>query len=404
MVESDWRNRARNVLVKPHPPFLPKDSPCDGKMSWYFSYGCGAHLYDAAGVEYLDLTMARGAVILGYCHPVTSAELRQQADCGMQASLRHHAEVEVAEKIVELVPCAEQVVFGKNGSDACSAAVRLARAVTGRNVVLSSGYHGFHDWFAATFPNTAGFPASYASDVYTFDLNDRDQFEHLIRTHTHELAAIIIEPAHRVIPVPGFLEAVREAATNCGAILIFDEVVTGFRAHLGGWQELSGVTPDLVCLGKAMTNGYPLSALAGHREIMDEMRKTFFSMTYQSDSLGFVLARSCLTYLHDNNIPEILATKGEMLRAAFNNAAQEHGLPARAVGIPSRLDLNFLPIEGLSVNEQEKIFLSALAQHNVIPTLTVSPCEQLTDADIEQAGDVFNSGMLAIRSALGTMR
>ena len=400
MTDSIWRERAQNVLVKPQPPFHPKGASQHNGTPWYFKNGRGAHLYDEAGAEYLDLTMARGAVILGYGHPVTSEALRSHADCGIQTSLRHHAEIEVAEKIVELVPCAEQVVFGKNGSDVCTAAIRLSRAATGRNVVLSSGYHGFQDWFAATMPNVAGFPASYSDDLFTFDLNDLDGFKRLVSEHSHDLAAIIIEPAHVILPAPGFLEAVREAADSSGAILIFDEVVTGFRVHLGGWQGISGVTPDLVCLGKAMTNGYPLSALAGNRRIMGELKKTFFSMTYQADSLGFVLARSCLRYLHTNDVPSLLTAKGEMLREGFNRAARHHRLPASAIGIAPRLELTFSPHEDLGKEEQEEIFLSTLSRRNIIPTLTVSPCEQLTDSDIERACDAFMLGMAEIQSAL----
>lgn len=387
------------MLVRPEPKFLPESISYDA-VPWYFSRGSGAHLYDSAGKDYLDLTMARGAVILGYNHKVTAEMFERHTNCVMQSSLRHHAEVEVAEKIVELVPCAEKVVFGKNGSDACTGAVRLARAATGRNTILSCGYHGFQDWFASTLSGVAGFPKDYSAHIHTFELNDYEKFNELISAYRHDLAAIIVEPAHRTLPWPGFLEMLRQETDASGAILIFDEVVTGFRVHLGGWQAISGVIPDLVCLGKAMTNGYPLSALAGRGDVMRELKKTFFSMTYQTDSFGFILALACLRYLQQKEIPAVLTKKGEMLRAVFDEAAQQNGLPALATGISSRLELDFPPVGNLSDTGQKDIFLSVLSENNIIPTTTISVCEEHTNSDIDYAGKIFMTGMFEIQKAL----
>jgi glutamate-1-semialdehyde 2,1-aminomutase/spore coat polysaccharide biosynthesis protein SpsF len=396
MINDPWRERARNVLYFPYPPILRGYAPESAATPWFFSHGKGSWLFDENGNRYLDLAMGRGPNILGYGHEITANAIRSHAEHGIQTSLLHHTQVEVAELIVELVPCAEQVVFGKNGSDACSAAVRVARTATGCDMVLASGYHGFQDWYAVSIPNIKGFPEAYHSSIECFDLNDFKKLEDLCSKHEGNIACIMIEPAHRILPDNGFLEFAREMANKHHAVLIFDEVVTAFRASIGGAQERFGVKPDLACLGKAMTNGYPLSALVGRREIIEHLKYSFFSMTYQNDSLGFVLARDCIQYIRTNNIPDRINTMGEALRTAFNTAANAHSLPAKAVGLASRLDFLFPTIEKLTAVEQERIFLDTLVEHNMIPTLSAFVCEQFSDDDLRIASTIFETAMGAI--------
>jgi glutamate-1-semialdehyde 2,1-aminomutase len=392
MTETAWRERGRQVLARPWPPML-RDAPelRDGAAPWFFTGACGARLVDEDGRDYLDLEMGRGPNLLGYGHPVTRAAIAEHARLAVQTSLLHRAEVEVAELLVELVPCAERVVFAKNGSDACTAAVRVARAATGRDVILSSGYHGYHDWFMAETGWAEGFPAAYRGFVHGFELNDLAAVEELAERHAGQVAAIIVEPAHRLLPAPGFLAALRRIADRAGAVLIFDEVVTAFRLHLGGAQGYSGVVPDLACLGKAMSNGYPLSALVGRREVMENLQKTFFSMTYQHDSLGFAIARACLRHLRDSAAIETVAAHGEAIRSAFDGAAARHGLPARARGFSARLDFDFPDLPGLPPDAQLALFRRTLLDHGLLPVRAAFACEALTAADLAQAAAAFDA-------------
>jgi glutamate-1-semialdehyde aminotransferase len=299
------------------------------------------------------------------------------------------------------MPGAEQVVFAKHGSDACGAAVRLARALTGRDLVLAGGYHGFHDWFAATLPGR-GVPAACAEQVETFALDDLDGLERLVRARGAETAAIILEPAHRVVPTAAGLRRVRELANRCGALLIFDEVVTAFRIHLGGAQARYGVVPDLTCLGKAMANGYPLSALAGSREVMAGMRDVYFSMTYQTDSLGFVVARACLHHLAAASVPDRLEETGEAFRAAFDGAARRHGLPARALGFAARLDFDFPAADGLDAAGQRRIFLQSLVEDGLLPSGSILVSEAHRDEDVAIAEESFDRALGRIAAARRT--
>jgi len=391
--DTNLDHRARRVLAQSANRMLAQIDEPTRRVPRFFSHGSGAWLYDDTGSGYLDLNMARGAVVLGYGSPVIAKAIQKHASNGILTSLRHPAEVDVAEFITRSIPCAETVAFGKNGSDACTAAVRIARALTGRTVILSCGYHGFHDWFAATMPGMEGFPSDLARHVVSFDLNDGDGLERLVGEHRSNLAGIIIEPAHRAVGTPAFLKLARRLADDSGSLLIFDEVVTAFRVGLGGCQGVTGVLPDLACLGKAMANGYPLSAVAGRRDIMRGLGRTFFSMTYQTDSLGFVLARACLTDLRERNVPQRLATIGDALRTAFDSAADLAGIPARACGPAARLDLCFPPADGLDTHQQEQIFLNALLEAGILPSLSVFPCDGLTTADVALASQAFSVAM-----------
>jgi acetylornithine/succinyldiaminopimelate/putrescine aminotransferase len=253
-------------------------------------------------------------------------------------TLLHRTEVEVAELLTEMIPSAELVVFGKNGADACTAAARVARAATGRKVILSNGFHGMHDWFiAALGPSEGVIPG--AGYLKPFPFNDVAALEALANAHADDLAAIMIEPAYRELPQPGYLQAVRRIADRHGALLIFDEIITAFRVHRGGAQAVYGVTPDLTCVGKALANGLPLSALLGRRDVMQFVNRVFYALTFQHDSVALAVSRACLRYYRDHDVAGTVTRKGEILRRLYDEAPAAAGLPGRGVGLPGRLDI-----------------------------------------------------------------
>lgn len=392
----DWRDRAAAVLAQPyaaslwHYPTFRADAP------WYFARGAGARLWDHDGREFLDLEMGLGPVLLGYDHPVVRRALRRHARLPVMGTLLHPSEVEVAELLVAMVPSAERVVFGKNGADACTAAARVARAATGRHVILSSGYHGMHDWYVADCWPGPGLVPSFAGYVKQFAFNDLEGLARLAEAHAGDVAAIMLDPANRETPRDDFLPGVRRIADAHGALLVFDEVLTGFRFHRGGVQALCGVTPDLTCLGKAIANGLPLSALVGRADLMQAIDRVFYGLTYQHESVSLGVAAACLRYYRDHDVAGRVARHGEIIRGLFDEAAAAVGLRGRGVGPPARFELDFPPVGFANTVEQQLIFFRACLERGVLPVRVVMPCERLTDADFAQVRDAFGHGCRAV--------
>ena len=221
-----------------------------GASPLFLERGEGARVWDVDGNEYLDFTMALCAVSLGYADPDVNAAVARQLERGVLFTLAHPLEAEVAEQLCRLIPCAEMVRFGKNGSDVTSGAVRLARAFTGRDVIAACGYHGWQDWAIGPTTRNMGVPKAVRELTCTFTYNRIETLERIFDEHPGRVAAVIMEPVGIEPPRSGFLESVRELSSRRGALLIFDEIVTGFRLALGGAQEHFGVVPDLACFGK----------------------------------------------------------------------------------------------------------------------------------------------------------
>ncbi len=307
----------------------------DGVAPKYLARGKGARVWDVDGNEYLDMTMAVGPLVLGYADPAVDEAITAQLADGITFSLMHPLEVEVAERVRDMVPGAEQVRFSKTGADVTSAAVRLARAFTGRTRVACCGYHGWHDWYIAVTDRDRGIPAATAELVCTFAYNDIASAEAAVDGET---ACVILEPTVFEEPRPGFLEALRRLCDERGALLVFDEMWTGFRLAPGGTQERFGVTADLACFSKAVANGMPLSALTGRRDVMQLLeRDVFFFTTFGGEALSLAAAAATLDQLEARRVPEALAHKGLLLRDGYNDLARELGLSwTRCIGHPCR--------------------------------------------------------------------
>lgn len=278
----------------------------------------GARVWDDRGREFLDWPMALGPIMLGHGHPAVDDAIRAQLEDGITFTLPHPLEAEVAERVVDAVPCAERVRFAKSGSDATSAAIRLARAVTGRESVIAVGYHGWHDWYIGSTSRSAGVPAATRGLVRTAPYGEVPDLE--------GAAAVILEPASATEPPEGYLQALVDAAHAAGALVVFDEIITGFRLALGGAQERYGVTPDLACFGKALGNGMPISALAGRAEHMDVLRDVFFSGTHGGETLSLAAARAVIDVLREEPVHEHLWRLGERLQEGVRGLIERHGV------------------------------------------------------------------------------
>lgn len=297
-----------------------------GVSPHYLVRGEGAWVWDADGNKFLDYVMALGSVTLGYGDPDIAREVSRQIVLGANFSMMHPLEVEVAEKICELVPCAEMVRFGKNGSDATSAMVRAARAFTKRERIAVCGYHGWQDWYIGTTSRKAGVPDCVQELTKSFEYNDSESLEKLLEAHPGEYALVMLEPLSFTFPKRGFLESVRDLAHAHGAILGFDEVVSGFRVHPGGAQALFGVTPDIASFGKGMANGLPLSCVVGRRDIMEIFDNIFFSSTFAGEVVALAAANRFLDIIADGEILEEVAKHGGKLQQQLMTLITDVGL------------------------------------------------------------------------------
>jgi glutamate-1-semialdehyde 2,1-aminomutase len=283
----------------------------------------GAYLWDVDGNRYLDLPMALGPVILGHSHPAVTEAIERQLRDGIVFTLPHPLEVEVAETVLERVPGAERIRFAKTGSEVTSAAIRLARACTGRDRVFAAGYHGWHDWYIGSTSRSKGVPPAVRELTSTFEWGDLASLAEALSGEGP--AAVILEPAGAEEPEPGYLEGVAEQTRAAGAVLIFDEIITGFRLAPGGAQERYGVEADLVAFGKALGNGMPIAALAGRAELMDRFDEVFFSGTHGGEALSLAAARAVLSEL-DAAAYERLHACGERLRTGVERAIETNGI------------------------------------------------------------------------------
>jgi glutamate-1-semialdehyde 2,1-aminomutase len=297
-----------------------------GVSPYFIVKGKGSQVWDADGNQYTDLINSLAAVTLGYNDPDVTTAVRAQLEDGVIFSLPHPIEMQVAEKIVEMVPCAEMVRFGKNGSDATAGAIRVARAHTGRDCVAVCGYHGWQDWYIGSTLRNLGVPQATRDLTCTFTYNDLDSLHKIFKERPGQVAAVILEPMNTTAPGDGFLEGVRELTHRNGALLIFDETITGFRYANGGAQELFGVTPDLATFGKGLANGYPVSAVAGKADIMRLMEEVFFSFTFGGETLSLTAALATMTKLQREPVLATIARQGEKLLTGLRQLIAAHGV------------------------------------------------------------------------------
>ena len=373
----------------------------------FATHGEGSRIWDVDGNEYLDFVSGLASVLLGYCDNDVDTAVAEQLKNGVTFSLSHELEIEVAERLTRLIPCAEQVRFGKNGSDVTSAAVRLARASTGRDRIAVCGYHGWQDWYIGSTTRDLGVPEAVKSLTHVFPYNDLEALEALLARHSNEFAAVIMEPMNSTMPHEGYLQRVMEAAHRHGALFVLDETITGFRFHTGGAQALFDVTPDLATFGKGLGNGYPISAIVGRRDIMQLMEEIFFSGTFGGETMSLAAARAVLDRVERDDIPAALAEKGTALRSDINRIIDTNDLGDvfSLQGHPSWTFLNIsatakTPAEELKTLLLQELFgrgILFLGTHNLsaahsaedIETLSATYSELLPElAELARRGSV----------------
>ena len=374
-----------------------------GVAPTYLERADGSHVWDVDGNEYIDYVMALGPVNLGYNYPPVKQAVEDQLDQGSMFTLSHPVEIDVAERLVEHVPSAEKVRFLKNGNDATTLAAKLARAYTDRDVVATHGYHGWTDvWQAGS--HSRGIPDAVGDYTARFDYNDIESLERIFEAHPGDVAGIVMTPVKFDAPEDDFLEQVREIADREDALLVFDEILTGFRFGLGGAQEYFGVTPDLTCFAKAMANGYPVSALVGRSDVMDVITDDDFvySMTYAGETLSLAAAKAAIDVMVDEDVTEHVWRQGETLSTGYNDLVAEFDLESytECQGIPGPLTgISFSGDDDVSTNLLKSLFQQECIERGVLFGRQLVSYSH-SDEDIAYTLDVYEQALETLAAGI----
>jgi glutamate-1-semialdehyde 2,1-aminomutase/spore coat polysaccharide biosynthesis protein SpsF len=373
------------------------DQFVDGVYPKFVKSGKGAYLKGLDGKKYLDFMCGLGPIILGYNNRKVNSAIKKQLRNGIIFSWPTVLEQELAELIVEVVPSAEQVRFAKNGTDVNLAAVRIARSFTGKEKILkpTGGYHGWGDWHGISL-RPYGIPKCLEELIDEFQFNNLESLESLLKKD--DVAAVIMEPQALTAPQPGYLQGVRDLCDKYGCLLIFDEIVTGFRWALGGMQEIEGVTPDLTCLGKAMANGMPMAAIAGKREYMEELNHAFFSMTFGGECLSLAASIETIKILKTKDYSRIWEM-GNLLDSGIKETAKRYDLDINFAGSAPRHNLTFSS-EYEDPSAMKVVFYQEMFKQNILFPNVIYIQFSHKEQDIQRTIDVSDKAFRYVKENL----
>jgi glutamate-1-semialdehyde 2,1-aminomutase len=417
--QADWQARAREVL--------PGGGFGNFDPSMFIREGHGSRVWDEDGREYVDLLIGSGPMLLGHGHPEVLEAVAEQLPKGMTFFANNAQAIELAEEICRAVPCADQIRYVSSGGEADMYAIRLARAFTGRDKILKfeGGYHGMSAEaqmslapsrmvnFPQAVPDSAGIPESVQAEMLIAPFNDPDHVRSLLAEHGDEIAAIIVEPLQRIIPpAPGFLEMLREETTKHGIVLIFDEVVTGFRLAYGGAQELYGVTPDIATLGKIIGGGFPLAAIAGRADIMAHFDKAAVGAdkwlmqlgTLSGNPVAAIAGLKTMEILRRDGQYDKLRGFGRRLMDLAKAALDKHGIAHQIVGDETLFELVFADAQPRDYRDVFHADAAKAARFNAVLVENglfkaagkTYPSLALTEADFELAEAAYARAAAAL--------
>jgi glutamate-1-semialdehyde aminotransferase len=329
---------------------LSKRPEMFGVDNWpsYYSKAKGCEVWDLDDKKYKDFSyMGIGANVLGYADDDINLMVKEAVDSSSMCTLNAPEEVELAEKLCDLHPWADMVRYAKSGGESASIAVRIARAKTKKDIVLFCGYHGWHDWYLASnlgdennleghlLPglSPAGVPKGLKGTSFPFAYNDKKAFDELIEKYDGKIATVIMETLRNNYPEDGFLEHIRKVTKKKGIVLIFDEISAGFRLCSGGSHLIFNVEPDIALFGKALSNGYPMAAIIGRKEVMQSAQDTFISSTYWTDRIGLVASLATIKKYQENSVEKALDKNGTMIQDGWKDLASKHNLDISIMGI-----------------------------------------------------------------------
>ncbi len=362
----------------------------EGEYPVFIERGYGGHIVDVDGNDYIDMLCSYGPIILGYVEDEINEAVKEQMEKGFCFSLVQELQNELQKKLIELIPCAEMAVIAKTGSDVTTMAVRVARGYTGKNKVLRCGYHGWHDWCVE---NKGGVPEEISDLTVEFEYGDLNELLEKLEENKDDVACIIITPVGHplakdvITPPEGYLEGVRKLADEYNAVLVFDEIRTGFRASIGGAGQRYGVIPDLATFGKAMANGYPISALVGKKKVMKVMEKeVFVSSTYFPNSLEMAASLKCIEIIQRENVIETIWDKGEKFLSKLEEIKNKYEAPVTISGIPPMPFITFDKVDDEYKLRRKEFYTQAIRRGLFIqPYHHWYICFRHTDEDLEYA-------------------
>jgi len=365
----------------------------------YLVKGKGSHVWDADGNEYIDYNSAIGPISLGYAYPAVDDAIRAQLNDGITFSLMHPLEVELSELVQQVIPNAEAVKIAKTGADVCSAAIRVARAFTGRDKVFCCGYHGWHDWYIGITSRNAGIPETIQDLTYTFEYNDIESIKAAL---DESVAALILEPFIFEAPKPGFLQELAEVCRENGTLLIFDEMWTGFRIALGGAQEYFNVKADLAVFSKACANGMPIALLTGRADVMELFNSEVFSYTtFGGEALSLAACIATINELRDKNVPKYLDQHGALLKEGYNQIAISLGMDqyTRCIGYNCRSMVTFTPEAGNAL-ELKTLMQQEMIKRGILWAGFHNMCLSHTSEDIDYTLLAYRDVLQLVKEAI----
>lgn len=373
----------------------------EGAFPVYAKSAKGSHFIDVDDNEYIDYLCGLGPIILGHAYPKVDDAIKEQLKNGILFSLPHKLELDVSELLCDIIPSAEMVKFSKTGSGAATGAVRGARAITKRDKIAYCGSGGvWHDWYAGIISRNQGVPHFNNDLISIFDYNDISGLETIFQKNPDEIACVFMEPTIFETPNNSFLQNVKKLTHENNSILIFDEIVTGFRFSNGGAQQYFGVEPDITVLGKGIANGMPLSAVVGQKEYMKVFDDVFFSTTYASETLSLAAAEATISEFIEKPVIKKMWDNGSMLMEQINKISEENSLGIRLTGYPIRIKLNCKDQQG----NESVLLKSLLVQEMVKRGIFMHPGVEYISfshehEDIKQTIDAFTDAALIIKKA-----
>ena len=371
----------------------------NGVAPKYVKRGKGARVWDVDDNEYLDYNMGIGPLSLGYCYPKVDEAIIEQLKDGITFSLMHHLEVTLSELIHQIIPNAEAIRISKTGADVTSAAIRVARAFTGRKKVLCCGYHGWHDWYIGVTSRNSGVPEEIKNLTATFEYNNIESVKALLDEDT---ACVILEPFIFEAPTNDFLKELKTLCSSNGTLLIFDEMWTGFRIAMGGAQEYFNVKPDLACYSKAFANGMPISLLTGRKDVMDLFNEdVFFFTTFGGEALSLAAAIATIEEMIEKNVPAYLAEKGKLLKDGYNKICEDLGIQhyTKCVGYDCRSMITFDPSAGNPL-ELKSYVQQELIKRGILWSGFHNMCFSHSDEDINYTLKAYQEVLELLKTTL----
>lgn len=352
----------------------------------YIEKGLGGIVWDIDGNKYIDFVAGLLSISLGYNDKDVNKAIKKQLRSGINFSLSSSIELELAEKLIRLIPCAEMCKFGKNGSDSTTAAIRLSRACSMKTKVLCVGYHGWHDWYIGSTSSAFGVPESITRHTIRLNTYDKDEFIDTINRHATELACCIVEPPMTDPECLRFLKIARDICSKKNIILIFDETVTGFRLALGGAQEYFNVIPDMATFGKAIGNGMPISILVGKRKLMKHFDEVFYSATFAGECLSIASANAVITKMQEHNVIRKTSDFGFQLIKLIENEVEllKLGSLINIVGYGNYFLVEFGNFYTLSRDEVRTVFTIIMLKHGILTNGSFAVSYALSCMDINR--------------------